>query len=67
MWETCSVQLNVRLPRDLAVQAEEVQRTDPEFLTRVILYGLTRRAIYENLRTQANGDAGDGVVAASVS
>ena len=25
MWETCSVQLNVRLPRDIAAQAEEVQ------------------------------------------
>lgn len=50
MWETCSVQLTVRLPRDIAAQAEEVQQTDPEFLSRVILYGLTRRAIYDNLR-----------------
>ena len=32
MWETCSVQLTVRLPRDIALEAEEVQRTDPEFL-----------------------------------
>ncbi len=45
MWETCSVQLNVRLPRDIAAQAEEVQKTDPEFLSRVVLYGLTRRSI----------------------
>ncbi len=52
MWETCSVQLNVRLPRDLAEQAEEVQRTDPEFLSRVVLYGLTRRSIYRHLREQ---------------
>ena len=50
MWETCSVQLNVRLPRDIAAQAEEVQRTDPEFLSRVVLYGLTRRSIYRHLR-----------------
>jgi hypothetical protein len=50
MWETRSVQLNVRLPRDLAAQAEEVQRTDPEFLSRVVLYGLTRRSIYRHLR-----------------
>lgn len=56
MWETCSVQLTVRLPRDIAAQAEEVQRTDPEFLSRVVLYGLTRRSIYEHLREQ--GDAG---------
>ncbi len=50
MWETRSVQINVRLPRDLAEQAEEVQRTDPEFLSRVVLYGLTRRSIYKHLR-----------------
>jgi hypothetical protein len=52
MWETCSVQLNVRLPRDLAAQAEEVQKTDPEFLSRVVLYGLTRRSIYRHLRAE---------------
>jgi hypothetical protein len=52
MWETCSVQLKVRLPRDLAAQAEEVQKTDPDFLSRVVLYGLTRRSIYRQLRDQ---------------
>ena len=50
MWETCTVTLNVRLPRDVAAQAEEVQKTDPEFLSRVVLYGLTRRSIYRHLR-----------------
>lgn len=50
MWETRSVQLNVRLPRDIAAQAEEVQKNDPEFLSRVVLYGLTRRSIYRHLR-----------------
>jgi len=54
MWETCSVQLNVRLPRDVAEQAEEVQKNDPEFLSRVVLYGLTRRSIYRALRSQQN-------------
>lgn len=58
MWETRSVQLNVRLPRDIAAQAEEVQRTDPEFLSRVVLYGLTRRSIYRHLREQTSEDAG---------
>jgi hypothetical protein len=56
MWETCSVQLNVRLPRDIAAQAEEVQRTDPDFLSRVVLYGLTRRSIYRHLRDQTVAD-----------
>ena len=50
MWETRSVQLSVRLPADIAAQAEEVQETDPEFLSRVVLYGLTRRSIYRHLR-----------------
>jgi hypothetical protein len=50
MWETRSVQLSVKLPRDIAAQAEEVQKTDPDFLSRVVLYGLTRRSIYKHLR-----------------
>ena len=65
MWETCSVQLNVRLPRDVAAQAEEVQKTDPEFLSRVVLYGLTRRSIYRHLRSQqdvGSADAGQQAV-----
>lgn len=50
MWETRSVELTVQLPRDIAKQAEEVQETDPDFLSRVVLYGLTRRSIYRHLR-----------------
>lgn len=56
MWETCSVQLNVRLPRELAAEAEEVQKTDPEFLSRIILYGLTRRSVYRQLRDQEESE-----------
>ena len=55
MWETCSVQLKVRLPRDIAEQAKEAQETDPEFLSRVVLYGMTRRSIYRHLRDQNLG------------
>lgn len=50
MWNTRSVLLNVRLPNDVASEAEEVQRSDPDFLRRVIQYGLTRRSIYRRLR-----------------
>ena len=57
MWETRSVQLSVRLPRDIADQAEEVQASDPEFLSRVVLYGLTRRSIYRHLRQNEDGAA----------
>lgn len=60
MWETCSVQLSVRLPRDIATQAEEMQRTDPEFLSRVVLYGLTRRCIYRHLNQHDQENALSG-------
>ena len=52
MWETCSVQLKVRLPQDVAEQVKEAQEIDPEFLSRVVLYGMTRRSIYRHLRDQ---------------
>ncbi|RMH23176.1 MAG: hypothetical protein D6701_00570 [Gemmatimonadetes bacterium] len=58
MWDTRSVQINVRLPRDLAEEAEEVQRTDPEFLSRIVLYGLTRRSVYRHLRDRV--ESGEG-------
>lgn len=61
MWETCSVQLNVRLPRDIAAQAKEAQETDPEFLSRVVLYGMTRRSIYRRLREQNEGELSPSV------
>lgn len=60
MWETRTVQLNVRLPRDIAAQAEEVQKTDPEFLSRVVMYGLTRRSIYRHLKEQAEAAESEG-------
>lgn len=59
MWETRSVELSVRLPRDIAAQAEEVQESDPEFLSRIVLYGLTRRSIYRHLR-DGDGPQPDG-------
>ena len=55
MWNTRSVQLSVRLPNDVASEAEEAQRSDPDFLSRVIQYGLTRRFIYRRLREAEAG------------
>jgi len=49
MWDTCAVELRVRLPRAVAAEVEEVQRRDPEVLSRILMYGLTRRAIFEEL------------------
>ncbi len=36
MWETREVDIKVTLPPDIADQAEEVQKSDPEFLARVL-------------------------------
>jgi hypothetical protein len=44
------VNLTVKLPPDIAAEAEAAQRDEPEFLSRVVLYGLTRRAIYRGIR-----------------
>ena len=51
------MQISVRLPHDIAEEAEEVQRVDPEFLSRVVLYGLTRRSIYHQLRDRNQDEA----------
>ncbi len=56
--ETCAVDLRVQLPRAVADEVAEVQRTDPDALSRIVLYGLTRRAIYERLA--ARGVLGEG-------
>ncbi len=57
MWDTCAVELRVQLPRAVAAEVEEVQRSDPEVLSRILLYGLTRRAIFEHLRRSGVGVA----------
>lgn len=56
MWNNRTVHLEIRLPNDLADEAEEVQRSDPDFLSRIIQYGLTRRSIYRRLRDVENAD-----------
>ena len=50
MWDTRPVELVLHLPEDLAEDVEEAQQHDPEFLKRVIRYGLTRRAMFEELK-----------------
>lgn len=49
--ERTTVTLEVRLPADIAEQAEELQRSDPELLDRIVLYGLMGRSTYRHLRT----------------
>jgi hypothetical protein len=49
MWETCAVDLHVRLPKPVAAQVEEVQKRDPDMLSRLVYYAVTRRTVFEHL------------------
>jgi hypothetical protein len=52
MWDTCAVDLRVRLPRNVAAHVEEVQKRDPDILSRIVLYAVTRRTIFDHLATR---------------
>lgn len=51
-WETCAVDLRVRLPRNVADEVEEVQKRDPDMMSRIVLYAVTRRTIFDHLATR---------------
>jgi hypothetical protein len=53
MWDTCAVDLRVNLPRTVAAEVEEVQRTDPEMLSRIVYYAVMRRTIFDHLTARA--------------
>jgi hypothetical protein len=52
MWETCAVDLQVKLPKSVAAEVEQVQKSDPEMLSRLVLYAVTRRTIFDHLATR---------------
>ena len=58
MTETRPVELVLQLPSELADSVEEVRMRDPEYLSRVIRYGLVRRAIYRELSRSAGAQEG---------
>ena len=49
MKDTCAIDLRVRLPRPLADEVERVKERDPEMLSQILAYGVTRRAIFDHL------------------
>ncbi|MGI9037228.1 MAG: hypothetical protein ACR2GQ_00060 [Gemmatimonadota bacterium] len=53
MWETRPVELVLDLPHDIARSVEEVSHRDPEYLRRVIRYGIARRMVYQSLQRQS--------------
>jgi hypothetical protein len=62
MWDSCAVELKVHLPRPVAAEVEEVQRRDPEMLSRILLYALTQRRIFDHLAAQRRAERGGGVL-----
>lgn len=44
------VSLQLSLPADLAEEVERIQQTDPDFLERVLTYGMIRRAVFDHLQ-----------------
>ena len=58
MKATRPVELVVNLPEELVDEVEEVRQTDPEFLSDVIVYGLCRRTIFEELQRTRRSDVG---------
>lgn len=55
MWDTCAVELRVSLPRPVAAEVEEVQRRDPEMLSRMLMYAVARRSIFDHLSARERG------------
>jgi hypothetical protein len=49
MWEKCAVDLRVNLPRSVAEDVAEVQKRDPELMSRLVMYAFTRRTIFDHL------------------
>ncbi|MGQ0562433.1 MAG: hypothetical protein ACT443_11225 [Gemmatimonadota bacterium] len=43
----------MQLPKSVALEVEKVQRTDPEMLSRILFYAMTRRTIYDTLVSRA--------------
>lgn len=55
MWETRPVEFVLDLPHDIASTVEEVSHRDPDYLRRVIRYGIARRAVYQSLERRLDG------------
>lgn len=49
MWETCAVDLQVQVPRTIAAELEQVQRNNPEMLSRMLMYAVARRRIFDRM------------------
>jgi hypothetical protein len=61
MWDTCAIDLRVQLPTSVALQVQEVQEQEPELLSRMLMYAMARRTIFDRLVERARAEAGHSV------
>jgi hypothetical protein len=49
MWDTCAIDVRVQLPAPVALQVRQVQEHEPELLSRMLMYAMARRTIFDRL------------------
>lgn len=58
MWDTCAIDLHVQLPTSVAREVREVQEQQPELLSRMLMYAMARRTIFNRLVETSRAEAG---------
>jgi hypothetical protein len=61
MPDTCAIDVRVQLPASIAKQVREVETQEPELLSRMLMYAMARRTIFDRLvagTTERNPDNG---------
>ena len=56
MFDSRPVSLVVNVPCELADELERIQQTEPEFLERLLTYGMIRRAVHDQLYDHLQGE-----------
>ena len=58
MWDTCAVDVRVQLPTSVAAQVQQVQEREPELLSRMLMYAMARRTIFDRLVETSRAEPG---------
>ncbi len=49
MQDTCAIDVRVQLPMSVAMKVREVEEREPELLSRMLMYAMARRTIFDRL------------------
>lgn len=61
MWDTCAIDLKVQLPKSVAEQVQVVQDQEPELLSRMLVYAMARRTIFDRLSSPPRAESGQSL------